>query len=361
VLFITGICSRDCFYCPLSDKKKSKDVIYINERRIHNKDDTAALIDEVRACGSEGVGITGGDPLAKIERTCKYIRVLKKEFGKNFHVHLYTIPESLTAKRLKMLGDAGLDELRLHPDLVNDTNWSRIFLAYDINGLPRYNYKIGIEIPAIPRYFARTKKLIDYFLDKIDFLNINELEIADTESCKLIQRKFRAKNMTSYGVAGSEQLAINLLKYVNINYPDKNVHYCTCKLKDAVQLAKRLKIRAHNTRKVFDIVTQEGTFIRGAIYDMSILPSFDYANRLENIVFLERKKILSRLRLIRNNLIRTYKIPAEMMQIDAQKLRIITNIGIVKKLAKVIKPRFIPAIIEQYPTYDQMEVNVEFL
>ena len=28
VLFITGKCSLRCFYCPISDQKKNKDVIY---------------------------------------------------------------------------------------------------------------------------------------------------------------------------------------------------------------------------------------------------------------------------------------------------------------------------------------------
>ena len=51
-----------------------------------------------------------------------------------------------------------------------------------------------------------------------------------------------------------------------------------------------------------------------------------------------------------------------MIEVDELKLRIITNIGIVKKLSKELKSlRLIPAIIEQYPSYDQMEVDVEFL
>src|SRR3990167_7832513 len=31
VLFATGICPADCYYCPISDKKKGRDVVYINE------------------------------------------------------------------------------------------------------------------------------------------------------------------------------------------------------------------------------------------------------------------------------------------------------------------------------------------
>jgi pyruvate formate-lyase activating enzyme-like uncharacterized protein len=48
--------------------------------------------------------------------------------------------------------------------------------------------------------------------------------------------------------------------------------------------------------------------------------------------------------------------------VDNQKLRIITNVGVVQKLSKNLHSKgLIPAIVEQYPTWDQMEVDVEFL
>jgi len=362
VVFVTGVCPRNCFYCPLSEQKKNNDVIFANERKLIDENDITALIDEANSCKAYGSGFTGGDPLVKIERTSRYIKLLKKEFGKKFHIHLYTIPESLTAERLEILDKAGLDELRLHPDFTNNLHWKKVDLLYTKDGKRKYSFDIGVEIPSIPGYDDATKKLIDYFIDKIDFLNINELEISDTNSCELVDRHFHTKDRLSYGVKGSQDLALKLLTYCTKNYPKKNVHYCTCKLKDGVQLKERLKLRAKTTKKIFDIVTEDGTFVRGVIYLNNLKPSFGYRTIIENILPQEHERFLKELINKRNELISEFGIPQNMIVIDEQKLRMLTNVGVVEKLSKKLHDKgLVPAIVEQYPTWDQMEVDVDFL
>ena len=65
-----------------------------------------------------GTGITGGEPLLKIEKVLHYIRLLKTSFGKEHHIHLYTClaPEKQVFEKL---AEAGLDEIRLHPSQAN--------------------------------------------------------------------------------------------------------------------------------------------------------------------------------------------------------------------------------------------------
>ena len=362
VVFVTGICPRQCFYCPLSEQKKDKDVIYANERELKDENDTLAIIEEAKACKSKGAGFTGGDPLARIERTSRYIKLLKKEFGKNFHIHLYTSLDLLNLKNLKMLEDAGLDELRLHPDFTSDKLWKNFEVLFDSKNKRKYSFDIGVEIPVIPGFEVQTIKLMDYFLPRIDFLNMNELEISDTNSCELVDREFVTKDKTSYGVKGSQELALKLLKVYEKRYPEANIHYCTCKLKDGVQLRERLKLRANNTKKMFDIVSDDGTIIRGVIYLHTLKPEFGYKTILKNILPTERLRLLNELSDARENLIKEYGLPKNMLEVDDKKLRIITNIGVVKRLSKQLHSKgLIPAIVEQYPTWDQMEVDVEFL
>lgn len=347
VLFVTGICPKHCFYCPISEQKWSKDVVYANEWKIERDSD---IIKEAKLTNAKGAGITGGDPLVRIDRVVKYIKMLKKKFGKKFHIHLYTPLELITEGKLKRLYDGGLDEIRLHPNLFDDKLWHRIYLV------KKFDWAIGVEIPAIPDAKKETIKLIDFFKDKIDFLNINELEISDTNAQELIKKGFLPKNNISYGVMGSEELAFEMLKrYSN----ELNIHYCTTTLKDRVQLAKRIKKRAKNVSKKYDKITKEGILVRGAIYLKEISPGFGYKKRLESA---NKKKIVNKLKRIRQRLGKKFKIANELIEVDNKKLRIVTSRKIIKKIAKELKKiGFVPAIVHEYPTWDQLEVEVEML
>ena len=146
VLFITGLCGQKCFYCPVSEHKFGADDVYADEWKL-SKDPAQAdqeLLEECRLIEAKGAGITGGDPLATLAKTTHYIQLLKKQFGKSFHIHLYTSFDLVNENNLKELFDAGLDEIRFHADFYNKNKWNNIYIA------KKFNWKIGIEIPCIP-------------------------------------------------------------------------------------------------------------------------------------------------------------------------------------------------------------------
>jgi hypothetical protein len=87
VLLVTGKCDMSCYYCPLSEGKKNRDVTYANELLVKSDADILA---EAEAIGARGTGITGGDPLQVMDRTTHYITLLKERFGVSHHIHLYT-------------------------------------------------------------------------------------------------------------------------------------------------------------------------------------------------------------------------------------------------------------------------------
>jgi len=372
VLFITGLCPRSCYFCPISDQKYNKDVIYADEWKVKNIHE---IIEEAKLIRAEGAGITGGDPLCKEFRTLFCIRKLKKQFGKKFHIHLYTSLNLVNKNILKKLHKAGLDEIRFHLDIDNDKKWEKISLALD------YDWQVGVEIPVIPKKSNQIWKIIKFINNlnqnnkKQIFLNLNELEIADNKVNKLLDLGYKTKNGLSYAIKGSEQLALKLLDFTKRNKLKVNIHYCTAKLKDSIQLANRIKRRAKSIKKPYDKLTKEGTLIRGAIYLENLKPGIGYRKKLSKITKKQRNKLLKQLKTIKTNIKKDFKI--KHIDIDKNKLRILTSVKEIKKIRDNInnyilkninkdknllknKELFL-AIVEEYPTHDALELNVEFL
>lgn len=333
VLFITGICPRNCFYCPISEKKKNKDVIYINELKTLN---FQKIIEEIELCSSKGVGITGGDPLTKLKRTCDFIKKLKKYFGKKFHIHLYTSLVLVNEKNLKELYKSGLDEIRFHADIENEKNLEKVKM------FKKFKWDVGMEIPVIPGKNKETKYLIKFVKGKVDFINLNELEYSDNKSYN--EKNFHVKDNLSYAIKGSLEDGKKLLNFCK---KEKiSCHLCTAKLKDSVQLKNRMDLRLKSIKKWHDIVLEEGILARGAIYLEK--PEFNYTKKSNKITLIKLKKLQSKLKF--------------KTEIDKNKKRLLTSVNNVIKHSNKIKAlNLIPAIVKEYATSDQFNLEIDFL
>ncbi|MBN1502888.1 radical SAM protein [Candidatus Woesearchaeota archaeon] len=350
VFFITGLCSKTCFFCPISDHKRFKDVVYVNERPTFEDKE---IIKEIKLCSSKGVGITGGDPLLRTARLEHYIELFKKTFGTRFHLHMYIPLNHVLKVNMKSLYKLGLDEIRFHPDLDLKYEWERILQA------KKYDWDIGIEIPVVPKKEKEIKELIDYVSDKADFINLNELELSDTNFNKILAEGYRAKNEISYGVKGSEELALKLMEYIIEKKYKLSAHYCTTTLKDRIQLAGRLKRRAKNVKKAYDIMTEEGLLIRGAIYLKELEPGFAYRKKLAELTDKQKKELAEKLEKLKERLRNSHKIPAKFIGIDHVKYRILLDTIILQEIKDEIDYKC--AIVTEFPTYDMFEVQVDFL
>lgn len=317
VLLVTGLCHSNCFYCPLSEKKKGRDVIYANEMKVKNKED---ILEEAELIEAEGTGITGGDPLLVLNRTIDFIRMLKDFFGEEHHIHLYTA--TLNLEKIKKLEKAGLDEIRFHPSIKL---WSKIEKTGFKGIIRKIEIDKGVEIPLIPHL----KEDTFHFLREIDsydlnFINLNELEFSITNLEALDKFGYVAKNDESSAVKGSEEMAYEILN-LGLSTP---LHYCSASFKDAVQLRKRIERRARNIAKIYDVITEDGTLLKGII-----LASKD---KIEEI------KI-------------KFGIGDEMISWDEEKKRIETSPFIVEEIAEKLPYKCY--IVEEYPTADRLEVE----
>ncbi|MCK5607218.1 radical SAM protein [Candidatus Pacearchaeota archaeon] len=330
VLFITGKCPRRCLYCPLSEEKKDSDLIYTNELKSRSIE---KIIEEIKAGGSKGVGITGGDPLSVISRTVAFIKSLKKEFGKEFHIHLYTSLDLISADIIKKLQNAGLDELRVHPDIENKKLWSRLDFLTGKFG------EVGIEIPVFPKSEKKVLELIAYSKDKVDFFNLNELEYAT-----LYENYYKKKGwkvLLGYQVKGSRKAAFKVLK--KLKKSGLRVHFCSANFKDDVQFVNRIKLRAKNVALLTDKITRDGMLLRGVIY--SGARSEKTGVGVSSKCLLKLKKDLEK------------EFGSEFF-IDKKKKRIIFDVN----LARSVSVKFSECyVVEEYPTIDSLEVEVEKL
>lgn len=350
VLFITGLCPRKCYFCPVSDEKYQKDVIFANERNVKTFNDVAA---ESRAMNAKGAGITGGDPLVKLDSTVSYIKKLKSIFGKKFHIHLYTSLNLVSESALKKLCSAGLDEIRFHLDLNSKKLWEKLGIA------KKFDWDIGVELPLIPTKEKALKEVIDFIHDKADFLNLNELEAADNNHSNLKQFGFYVKDRASYAVKGSLELGLNLIKYSRAKGCNLPMHVCTAKLKDAVQLSERIKREAKTAKHCFDIVDGEGLLTRGALYLPELKPGFSYRQKLKDAPM---EKYIRKLSLLSGKIKSILKLKNKEIIVDKKKPRILLSKKIIIKNKKMLlEMGLVPAIVVEYPTADQFEVEIEFL
>ena len=350
VLFVTGLCPRRCYFCPVSDAKFNHDVTFANEREVENEDD---LLEEANAMDAFGSGITGGDPLLKIERTIHYIQKLKEKYGEKFHIHLYTSLNLVTREKLQKLSTAGLDEIRFHLDLDSTVFWKNVEIAKD------FPWKVGVELPLLPSKKKELQEVIEFINGKVDFLVLNELEMADNSQSKLCQMGFQTKDTVSYAVKGSLEVGLELLEYIKKQQWKLPTHLCTAKLKDSVQLTNRIQREGKNTKRKFDVITKEGILIRGALYLTELAPGFSYRRKIAEA---PKEELLAQLQNINRKLKQELHFTDEDIIVDQRKMRLLVSAKNSRKHGALFKKyNLLPAIVKEYPTADQLEIEVEFV
>ncbi len=328
VLFVTGLCRFRCFYCPVSPNRNQQDVIYANERRVTSDADVIA---EARAIGAGGTGITGGDPLGVVDRVEHYVRLLKREFGPDHHIHLYT--HEPNPEKLRRLAAAGLDEFRLH---IPHYLWGALSGsggAYRavLEDAPAWGIRRGVEIPVLPEKEAELRRLL-LALDAIglDFVNLNELEFSETNEDALRARGYRVDPWNGWGVRGSRAVAERIVRELRLSVP---IHYCSSRFKDSVQLRQRLRRRAERTAPAFAERTEDGTVVLGVVEATSPGGFADWSRRVARRARLGPGDYLA----------------------DPARRRVELDPAILRRVARRLPwPAF---EVEEYPTEDALEVE----
>ncbi|TLZ50781.1 MAG: radical SAM protein [Methanobacteriota archaeon] len=314
VLFVTGLCSYHCFYCPVSDEKMYKDVVY-----------DADVLAEARAIRAKGVGITGGDPMEAIDRLCHYLRLLKAEFGPSFHAHLYTM--TTDEEKIRRVAEAGLDEIRFH---VPPGLWrfaAKSGFAPAVRLARELGMVVGLEVPLVP---DRPDDLVELLRwaesEGLSFVNLDEMEFSEANWGRMHRQNYATKAELSYGVQGADEVASSILARP-WRIP---VHYCTSGYKDGWQLRTRIQRRAGSVARPYDEVTEDGTLVKGVVE----------ADDLAAVVRELRTK---------------FRVPSNLMMAVPDRNRVEVASWVLEEISTDLPwPSF---VIEEYPTANAIEVE----
>ncbi len=276
VVFITGLCNVKCYYCPISFERRGRDITYVNERRFGKIRD---LIMEIEISKSEGISITGGEPALRAARVLRVVEAVKREFGRGFHIHLYTSGVGLTGNILENWWSRGIDEIRFH--VVSQKTLELVEKALELG-----SWDVGVEIPVLPGSETYIMRLIRILQDlKVKFINLNEMEITESNAENLLLRGFKLGDRSPTSVEGSHETALKVLKKCVEEGVTIGVHYCTARYKDAVQTRMRFLVRGNSVKSVFEETLSSG-LLRKAVLKVGVKEA------PEIISFLHDKRIM---------------------------------------------------------------------
>jgi pyruvate formate-lyase activating enzyme-like uncharacterized protein len=220
-LYVTGLCTRDCFFC--FNQKPRKDETVVHGIPI---DEPGEAVEIISRYGLRSVGLSGGEPLLRPERVLALLAELKA-MPDPPRVDLYTNGDLASDELLLRLRDAGLDAIRF--DLAARD--------YDVEPVRRalgFFAEVAVEIPVVPEDKARLERMV-LELDelKVPFLNIHELFLCAENRDRVVadgQVPLKEDNphLLWRPTAESGLAALDLLLFALERTRTLSVYYCSC-------------------------------------------------------------------------------------------------------------------------------------
>ena len=237
--FVTGLCTRDCFFC--FNQKPRVDQLVVHGIPLAEPEEAPYI---VRRYVLRSVGVSGGEPTLRPERLLRLVRCLK-QLPFFVRVDLYTNGDGLTDALLAELRQAGLDALR-----VNAV--ARGFDLAPVERALRLFPETAVEVPVDPAQMAELKAMVER-LDAlgVPFLNIHELFVCRENAARMAARGHvsggpEADSLQWEPVAGGEAAALELLLYGLRTAKNLSVYYCSTRTQEDISargLRRRLGAR----------------------------------------------------------------------------------------------------------------------
>lgn len=220
-LYVTGLCTRDCFFC--FNQKPRRDETVVHGIPIDDPAEAPAIV--VRY-GLRSIGLSGGEPLMRPQRVLALLAVLKA-MPDPPRVELYTNGDLAGFDILRRLNDAGLDAIRF--DLAaRDYNLDPVRRALPILK------EVSVEIPVVPEHKERLERMV-LELDslRVPFLNIHELFLCAENNARVVASgqvplEVDSRHLLWRPTAASGIAALKLMLFALERTKTLSVYYCSC-------------------------------------------------------------------------------------------------------------------------------------
>ncbi len=225
-LFITGKCNANCFYCPTSQDQDG-----IPSTQLTSFDNPEDYVEYLNYFGFKGASLSGGEPLLVFDRTLDFVKNIKKKFGNEMYLWMYTNGFLGTKEKYKQLTDAGIDEIRFD---IGASNYNLKYLDLAKGIVPN----LTVEIPAVPEELERLKQTLPELIKMgVTNLNLHQLRLTNYNASKLLKRNYTYLHGEQATVLESELTALKIIKFVADKNLEIGVNYCAFNFKNRFQKA----------------------------------------------------------------------------------------------------------------------------
>ena len=240
-LYVTGLCTRDCFFC--FNQKPRKDETVVHGIPVREPEEAAAIVTRF---GLNSVGLSGGEPLMFPKRVLRLLQVLKAMKPAPL-VDLYTNGDRVDETVLRQLRDAGLDGIRFDA-AARDYDLTPVALAHKLFD------EVAVEVPVIPNDMPQLKAMI-LKLDRMEvpFLNIHELFLCSENQDRMVtsgEKPLEGKQPSHLSwrpTAHSLECCLEILLFATRNCRALSVYLCSCGTQEMISR------RGLKRRRQFDL------------------------------------------------------------------------------------------------------------
>jgi pyruvate formate-lyase activating enzyme-like uncharacterized protein len=258
-MFINGLCTANCFYCP-QDRKMKKERPPEEEIKFNKPEDYAVYLEKFNF---KGIGFSGGETLLVFDKLLTYIEKIRERLGRSVYLWIYTNGHLVSRDKLKSLRNSGLDEIRFNIS-ANAYDLRPVELAVGIINT------VTIEIPSIPDDYEIVKRC----LRKMQAIGVNHLNMHQLSTTQYNYKNYIARGYTflhhpGFPIFESEISALKLMKYALDKKIGLPINYCSAVYKDRFQSIGRRGRKASLIKRDFEGLTGLKYIRRLSIRDAS--------------------------------------------------------------------------------------------